>query len=113
MTKTITKLILVAIFIWALWVGYQYHTKSKAAEQIAQQAIDEFYSSNFQMLLQDAGKGKVVKVVHVDGRKFWVTRSISAKGDTVRMKGRVDFVELFPGIKLRLGHTFNPALENK
>ena len=106
------RIVLIIALIWAFWVGYQYHTKTQTAYMLVQNKVEEFFSSDPKLILQEVGKGYRYKTVEVEGKKFWLSWAFEKKDEkTVEMKGRVDFVELLPLTELRFGHTFAPTLQ--
>lgn len=108
------RTILIIVFIWAVWLGYQYHTKSQTASMLAEKKIEEFYSTDLNTLLQQIGKGYEYETVEINGKKFWIRYLFEKKDENViGMNGRVDFLELLPFTDFRLGHTFAPKLKLK
>ena len=106
--------ILIILLIWALWLGYQYQTKTQTASSLVQKRIEEFFATDPKLILQETGKGRIYKTVEVNGKKFWISWEFEKKGEKeVVMKGRVDFVELLPFTDLRLGHIFSPTLQSE
>ena len=106
------RTILIILLIWALWLGYQYQSKTQTASMLVQKKIEEFFSTDPKLILQETGKGYIYKTVEVDGKRFWISWVFEKKDENmVEMKGRVDFVELLPFTDFRLGHTFSPALK--
>ncbi|MGA2775833.1 MAG: hypothetical protein ABSE81_07235 [Candidatus Omnitrophota bacterium] len=105
--------ILIILLIWAIWLGYQYQTKSQTASMLVQQKIEEFYSADPKLILQEIGQGYAYKTVEVEGKQFWMRWMFKKKdGNVIEMEGRVDFIELLPFSEFRLGHTFNSVLKN-
>jgi hypothetical protein len=114
MVKTITRIALVLLLAWAVWLGYQYHTKSQSAFTLAEKKIEEFYADDLNTLLQKIGKGYELETIEIDGKKFWVSRSFEKIDEnTLVMKGRVDFVELLPFSGFRFGYILKPTLRLK
>ena len=106
------RVILIIVLVWAIWLGYQYQTKTQAASVLIQKKIEEFFSADQKFILQEVGKGRIYKTVEVEGKKFWMSWEFDKKDEkTVVMKGRVDFVELLPFTELRFGHIFSPTLQ--
>ncbi len=117
------KIILVILLIWALWLGYQYFTKSEIAHMLIEQKMEEFYATDFDVLLQKLGKGTEHKTVEQNGKKYWISWSFrypsSPSGtnnkdtNSIEIYGRVDFIELLPFGNFRLGSTFKSILKIK
>lgn len=100
------------MLIWAIWLGFQYQTKSQTASMLVQQTIEGFYSADPKVIMQEVGQGYAYKTEEVDGRKFWIKWQLKRKNvNLIEMEGRVDFIELLPFSEFRLGHTFNPVLK--
>jgi hypothetical protein len=117
------RIILVIILIWATWLGYQYLTKLETAHMLIEQKMEEFYATDFDVLLQKLRKGYEYKTVDINGKKFWISwlyrHSPSLSGDNnkdidaIEVNGRVDFVELLPFTNFRLGSFFKFTLKIK
>ena len=106
--------ILIILLIWALWLGYQYQTKTQIASSLVQKKIEEFFATDPKLILQEAGKGYIYKTVEVNGKRFWISWTFEKKNEkTLEMKGSVDFVELLPFTDFRIGHTFSPTLQSE
>jgi len=108
------KIILVILLIWAIWLGYQYLTKSETVHMLIEQKMSEFYATDVNVLLQKLGKGYEYKTVEINGKKFWISWLFYNKDtDTIEMYGRIDFIELLPFSNFRLGSPFKSILKIK
>jgi hypothetical protein len=117
------RIILVIILIWAIWLGYQYSTKLESTHMLIEQKKEEFYATDFDVLLQKLRKGYEYKTVNINGRKFWISwlyrssPSLSGANDkdinAIEINGHVNFVELLPFTNFRLGSSFKFILKIK
>ena len=82
--KIINRIILIIIIIWIIWIGYQYFTKSKAANNLLEQKVEEIGLLNFNDLLKKIGKGYEFKDVQIDGGKYWLGWIIVQPGSLSR-----------------------------
>jgi len=114
MARHVFRTILIILFIWAIWIGYQYHTKFQDASALTEKKTEEFYSLDLGSILKEAGIGYRHQEIEINGRKFWIRWFFEKKDtDTIRMVGKVDFLELLPFSGLRVGLSFNPELKLK
>jgi hypothetical protein len=118
------KIILVVLLVWLSWAGYQYFTKSAAALILMKQKMDELDSYDFDVLLQESGKGYEYKEVEEQGKKYWVnweirkSLSVSAgeggiNNSEIEIRGHVDFIELVPFTNLRTGFPFRLIIKRR
>jgi len=70
--KIINKIISVILLAWIIWVGYQYFTKSKTANMLLEQKVEELSYAGFDVLLQKMGEDYEYKEIEVNGRKYWM-----------------------------------------
>lgn len=114
MARYVFRVILVILFIWAIWVGYQYHTKFQYASMLAAKKTEDFCSLDLKTILENAGTGYQYKQVEVNGKKFWIHWLIEKKNaSAIKMTGRVNFIELVPFTALRTGISFSSELKPK
>ena len=108
------KYVFIVLLVWVGWLGYQYHTKVQAANELMEKQSQEFYATDVEVLLKGAGKGYEYKTVDIEGKKFWLSWIIERKIESeLELNGRVDFVELVPFTDMRLGSTFNAIMKLK
>lgn len=70
--KIINKIILIIVLAWIIWVGYQYFTKSKIANMLLEQKVEELGNAGFDVLLQKMGKDYEYKEIQINGKNYWM-----------------------------------------
>lgn len=117
------RIILIALLLWASWLGYQYSTKIGTANMLLEKQTKEIENADFNSLSQKAGKGYEYKEVTEAGKKYWIKWKVRDTAFTetkqeklitsIEMDGRIDFVEVFPSSAYKLGLPFKVIIERK
>ncbi len=104
----ITKgIIFVITLIWAVWIGFQYFTKSGEARNIITQLSEAFYTADSNIITQKLGMGFEFETAKINGHSFWIRREFSRKyNGLIEMSGRVNFIQLVPFTDFRAGYSF-------
>ena len=80
--KVINRILVVILLAWIIWVGYQYFTKSETANMLLEQKVKEFGSIDFDVLLQNTGKGYNYKEIEFNGRNYWTGWAVVRPGSS-------------------------------
>ncbi|MCU0665954.1 MAG: hypothetical protein MUF05_02535 [Candidatus Omnitrophica bacterium] len=108
------RFILIIIFIWIGWIGYQYYDKSSLATILSDKKTEEFYATDTEILLKQIKQGPQKQVENINGKKFWLSWSLQKTNDNnIELDGRTDFIEIFPFSDLKVGHHFKSRLQIK
>ncbi len=119
-----SRIILIVVLGWALWVGYQYSTKLQTANKLLVQKTKTLENADFDTLLAKSQKGYTNEELTIEGKKYWIKwRVVNASAFTetkqgrettsVEIEGRVDFVEVLPTSDFKLGLPFKINIERR
>ncbi|MBM3253416.1 MAG: hypothetical protein FJZ16_04115 [Candidatus Omnitrophica bacterium] len=119
-----SRIILIIVLGWVLWIGYQYTTKFQTANKLLAQKTKTLENADFDTLLAKLQKGYTREELTIEGKKYWIkwrvadtsafTETKQGKETTsVEIEGRVDFVEPLPTSDFKLGFPFKINIERK
>ncbi len=132
-----TRIILIIILAYVLYVGGQYISKHETATQLLKQTTNRLETASFDSVLKELKDGYNRKVIIKGGKKFWLTCHIKDTGfkfvkdlphknyilsEKTRERklithavivGKLEYVELLPTSTFKLGMPFRINLKRK